>query len=65
MRKNHIVLVFLPADYLPCFLEIVELVQIKTFIPEFLIEVFNETVLYGFSGIDKHMLYLLLVGTCI
>ena len=65
MRANHIVLVFPPADYLPCLLKIVEPVQVKTFIPELPIEAFNETVLHGFSGIDKHMLYMLLIGPCI
>ena len=62
MRANHIVLVFPSADYLPCLLEIVEPVQVKTFIPELPIEAFNETVLHGFPGIDKHVLYLLLAG---
>ena len=65
MRTNHIVLVFPPADYLPCLLEIVEPVQVKTFIPELSIEAFNETVLHGLSGINKHMLYMLLIGPCI
>ena len=62
MRTNHIVLVFPPADYLPCLLEIVEPVQVKTFIPELPIEAFNETVLHELSGINKHMLYMLLMG---
>lgn len=65
MRANHIVLVFPSADYLPCFLEIVKTVQIKTFIPEFSIETFNETILHGFSRINKHMLYMLLISPCI
>ena len=65
MRANCIIFVFPAADYLPCFLEIVEPVQVKTFIPEFPIEAFNETVLHGFPGIDKHMLYMLLTGPCI
>ena len=42
-----------------------EPVQVKTFIPELPIEAFNETVLHGFSGIDKHMLYMHLIGPCI
>ena len=65
MRANHIVLVFPSANYLPRLLEIMEPVQVKTFIPELPIEAFNETVLHGFPGIDKHMLYMLLIGPCI
>lgn len=65
MRANHIVLVFPSADYLPCLLEIVKPVQIKTFIPEFSIETFNETILHGFSRINKHMLYMLPMSPCI
>ena len=65
MRAKHIVLVFPSADYIPCSLEIVKPVQVKTFIPELPIEAFNETVLHGFPGIDKHMLYMLLIGPCI
>ena len=65
MRTNRIIFVFPPANFLSCLLEIVEPVQIKTFIPEFPIEAFNETILHGFPGIDKHMLYLLLIGPCI
>lgn len=61
MQTNHIVLAFPTADYLPRLLEIVESVQIKTFIPKLPIEAFNEAVLHGFPGIDKHMLYMLLV----
>jgi hypothetical protein len=40
----------------------VEPVQVKTFIPELSIEAFNETVLHRFSGIDKHMLYIISAG---
>ncbi len=65
IRTNHIVLVFPPADYLSCLLEIVEPVQAKTLIQEPPIEDLNETVLQEFSGIDKQKLYLLLIGPCI
>ncbi len=65
MRTNPVIFVFPLAYYLPCLLEIMEPIKIKTFVPEFPIETFNETVLHGFSGINKHMLYMLLTCPCI